>query len=201
MADVKAERRPDYFLVGSRPISRLEVHERATAFAPLALRLSLAAIFIAHGAQKLLGISAAIVAFQQMGFSPGALWAPVTALIELLSGLALVAGVYTRLAALLLLLTQLVAVFVVHLPNGFFLKPGAPGFEYNLALIGALLALVFLGSGKIGVDEALRRHRGRTVYRERMVTPGDGASSHTSSTHSSSDRTTHQTPPPTSGAP
>ena len=175
MADVNAERRPDYFLAGSRPLARLEVHERAAAFAPLALRLSLAAIFLAHGIQKLLGLGAASAGFEQMGFSPGALWAPLTAALELLGGLALALGFFTRAAALLLLCSQLVALFLVHLPNGFFLKPEGNGIEFNVALIGSLLALVFLGSGRIGVDEEVRRKKGRTVYRERAVTPGETA--------------------------
>lgn len=187
MADVKAERRPDYFLAGSRPLARLEVHERAAAFAPLALRLTLATIFIAHGMQKFLGIAAASAGFEQMGFAPGVLWAPLTATIEVVAGLALALGFLTRPAALLLLSTQVVATIVVHLPNGFFLKPEAPGFEYNLALMGGLLALVFLGSGRIGLDGELRRKKGRTVYRERAVTPGETASNHPT--------------PPTSGAP
>lgn len=172
MADVGAERRPDYFLAGSRPMARLEVHERAAAFAPLALRLSLGAVFLAHGFQKLLGLGAAAAAFESMGFSPGLLWAPFTAALETLGGLALVLGLFTRIAALLLLLSQIVAAIAVHLPNGFFLPTGV---EFNVALIGGLLALLFLGSGKIGVDEEVRRRKGKTVYRERRPAPGEEA--------------------------
>jgi putative oxidoreductase len=107
-----------------------------------------------------------------MGFAPGYLWAPVAGAIELLGGIALILGLLTRPAALLLLAEQLVALLVVHLPHGFFLKPTGPdGFEYNLVLVGTFLALVFLGSGKIGLDEEIRRKKGRTVYRERRVAP------------------------------
>ncbi len=172
MADVNAERRPDYFLAGSRPLARLEVHERVAAFAPLALRLSLGAVFLAHGIQKLLGLGAAAQAFEGMGFSPGVLWAPLTAAIELAGGIGLLLGLFTRLAALVLLCSQLVAAIAVHLPNGFFLPAG---FEFNLVLIGGLLALLFLGSGKYGVDEEARKRKGKTVYRERRVVPGEGS--------------------------
>lgn len=174
MADVQTERRPDYFLAGSRPLARLEVHERVAAFAPLALRLCSGVTMVAHGAQKWSAMGATSAAFEQMGFSPGSLWAPVGGSIELLGGLALVLGLLTRPAALLLLAMQLVALFLVHLPNGFFLKPtGIDGFEYNLVLVGTFLALLFLGSGKIGLDEGIRRKKGRTVYRERRVMPGE----------------------------
>jgi putative oxidoreductase len=57
---------------------------------------------------------------------------------------------------------MLVAAIMVHLPNGFFLNwtndPNkGHGIEYNVALIGAALALMFLGGGRWSVDESFKK--------------------------------------------
>jgi len=65
----------------------------------------------------------------------------------------------------------LVAVFTVHLPYGFSsikltsvtggrAQFGPPGFEVDLLYLACLAALVFAGSGPLGVDEYLRRKSG-----------------------------------------
>lgn len=93
-----------------------------------------------------------------MGFAPGIFWAVIGGLVETLGGAALLAGLFTRLAALVLFLMQLVAMLVVHLPNGFFMgAEKGPGIELNLALLGGLGALLILGSGPTGVDAGIRR--------------------------------------------
>jgi putative oxidoreductase len=53
---------------------------------------------------------------------------------------------------------MLVAAIMVHLPNGFFLNwtndpSKGHGIEYNVALVGSALALMFLGGGRLSVDE------------------------------------------------
>ena len=168
-ADVRDAASPDWYLPRSEPTRALRVYERAVAAAPLALRLPLGIVMAAHGAQKLTDFSAARTMFESIGFSPGTLWAGLAGVVELAAGAALVAGLLTRVAALLLFGVQLVALLWVHLPHGLFLNWGMEagkghGFEYNLVNLGALAALVFLGSGKLGVDEAIRRKKGlRTV--------------------------------------
>ena len=136
-------------------------------WAPLALRLPLGVIFFAHGAQKLLGWfggygwHGTMQYFTQSLHIPAAL-AAIAILVEFLAGLALLAGVFTRCVALLAAVEMLVAAILVHLPNGFFLnwmnEPNkGHGMEYNVALIGASLALMLLGGGRLSVDEAFRK--------------------------------------------
>lgn len=136
-------------------------------WAPLTLRLPFGVIFFAHGAQKVLGWFGGYGWHGTMQYFTQSLHipAPVAAiaiLVELLGGLALLAGVFTRCAALLAAVEMLVAAILVHLPNGFFLnwmnEPNkGHGIEYNVALIGASLALMLLGGGRLSVDEAFRK--------------------------------------------
>ncbi|MGQ0702646.1 MAG: DoxX family protein [Gemmatimonadales bacterium] len=84
----------------------------------------------------------------------------VVPVIEVGGGIAVLFGLLTRLAAFGLLVVQAVALFAVHLPNGFNtinitgMTPqgptfGMPGFEFNLLYISMLLALLIGGPGAI----------------------------------------------------
>ena len=73
---------------------------------------------------------------------------------ELLGGLALVAGLFTRWAALPLAFSMAVAAVTVHLKDGFFLPNGV---EYVLTLFLASIALVLTGSGSFSVDRLLEK--------------------------------------------
>ena len=130
---------------------------------PLCLRIAIGIIFLAHGGQKLFGwfggggLGPTGAAFDAMGFQPGLLWAGLTGGVEFLGGLALLLGCGTRLAALCLGIVMLVALVKVHWPNGFFLnfamRPGmGHGIEYNVALLGGCLALLFGGPGKYALE-------------------------------------------------
>lgn len=133
-------------------------------WAPLPLRVSLGVIFFAHGAQKVLGWfggygwTGTMQFFTQTLHIPAPL-AMVAILTEFLGGIALFLGLFTRLAAFLVAGEMVVATLQVHLPNGFFMNwANAPnvghGIEYNLALIGAALALSITGGGRLSVDAA-----------------------------------------------
>lgn len=131
---------------------------RAATIAPLIIRLPVGIVILAHGIQKLMGLGATAGGMEAMGFAPGMFWAVLGGLVETLGGAGLLFGLLTRLAALLVFGMQLIAMLVVHLPNGFFMGgPKGDGIEYNLVLLGALGALIVLGSGTVGVDAAIRR--------------------------------------------
>jgi len=74
---------------------------------------------------------------------------------EFFGGVALILGLLTRPAALVTALTILVAMFWVHLGNGFFLD--THGIEYALALFSATVTLIIMGGGRYSLDNFLTR--------------------------------------------
>ena len=118
------------------------------------LRVVIGIIFIAHGYQKIAiyTLPGTVEAFTGMGAPFPGLTAPLIAFIELLGGAALVAGLFTRIAAPLLALNMLGALLLVHVKAGFF-NPN--GVEFPLALLAATVALSLTGAGRYAVD-ALR---------------------------------------------
>ena len=122
------------------------------------LRVATGAIFTAHGAQKLFvyGVSGVTGAFTQMGIPMPGIAGPLTGLVEFFGGLALVAGLLTRLAGFGLSVTMAGAIGFVHLSAGFFAPTGV---EFPLALLAATLALAFTGAGRYSADALIFARR------------------------------------------
>jgi putative oxidoreductase len=120
------------------------------------LRVALGTIFMAHGAQKLFtfGLAGTAGAFGQIGLPFPTVSATLVIVAELLGGVLLLLGFLTRLAAVPLVVTMVVATLAVHLPNGFFLPDG---FEFTLALLGGSVAILLGGPGAWALDRALWR--------------------------------------------
>jgi len=122
------------------------------------LRLAVGAIFIAHGGQKLFGLwgggglEGTAAGFAKMGIEPAYPLAIAASIVEFGGGLLLVVGALTLFAAIALIVQMLVAIWKVHGANGFFLPAG---YEYNIALIAALVSLMLTGPGAFSFD----RHR------------------------------------------
>jgi putative oxidoreductase len=126
-----------------------------TDVAALPPRLALGGAMLYHGASKLRGEGPAQTGqfFEAVGIKPGEALARATGWAEVLAGALSLLGVGTRIAALTVLATQLVAVNKVHAPKGFDIMKG--GYEYNAALIAIALALLLRGPGKLSVHEGL----------------------------------------------
>ena len=131
---------------------------RQASIGLLVLRVVAGIIFAAHGAQKLFvyGFDGVTGAFAGMGIPLPMIAGPAVALLEFFGGLALIAGVLTRLTGLGLAITMLGAIVFAHISAGFF----APnGFEFPLALLGISAAIALAGAGEHSVDAALARKR------------------------------------------
>ena len=114
-------------------------------YALFVLRLFVGAVFIAHGALKLFGgLSGFAGSLQQAGVPLPDIMATLVAAVEFLGGVAIILGLGTRTASLLLTVVMIVAMATVTLKAGF-----AGGYDINLALLGGLLALLLAGPGKI----------------------------------------------------
>ena len=120
------------------------------------LRIGVGGVFAAHGLQKLVvfGIPGLAGFMSQLGIPFPTLSALAVTATELLGGLALVAGAFTRIAALPLAFAMLVAGLTAHLKGGFFLPSGV---EYVLVLFLASVALALTGPGAWAVDNLFRK--------------------------------------------
>lgn len=124
------------------------------------IRLGLAAVMIAHGAQKVLGtfggsgfkaFTAGNTPFSFM--RPAWFWLGAAALSELVGGILIGLGLLTRVGAFFIACVMLTAIIGVHLPGGFFASNR--GYEYPLTLLAMALALLIAGGGQASVDRAL----------------------------------------------
>jgi putative oxidoreductase len=134
---------------------RLEGLQR---LAVLILRLFLGLVFVMHGSQKLLGAfgGGGIAGFAgmlaRMGIEPHVPLAWVVAITEFGGGICLILGLLTRFWAAGLVIDMAVAIFKVHLANGFFMSKN--GFEFPLTLGVMALVVLMTGPGAMSVDRA-----------------------------------------------
>lgn len=118
-----------------------------TELAALVLRVTQGILFIAHAGLKIFVFTPAGTAgfFQSIGL-PGPLAYLVIA-AELLGGIALVLGLWTRIVSLALIPVLLGAIFTVHLSAGFFFSNEGGGWEYPAFWIVALIVQALIGDG------------------------------------------------------
>jgi putative oxidoreductase len=140
--------------------------------APLPLRLVIGYGFVVHGWAKLSrGPAGFAKLLEQIGAPLPEATAWVSTFIEILGGLAVLAGAYVVIVSIPLIVMMLVAMFTVHLRYGFSAintigltadgpQFGPPGYEVNLLYIAGLLALVLAGAGPFSIDRLLAGRKG-----------------------------------------
>lgn len=120
------------------------------------LRLAVGSIFLAHGLQKLFGwfggsgISGTAQMMESLHLRPPRLHAVFAGGAETLGGVLLLLGFLMPLAALAVVAVMATAIATVHLHKGFFNSNG--GYEFNLTLVAAVLALACVGPGWLSLD-------------------------------------------------
>lgn len=124
----------------------------------LILRLGLGVIFILHGWMKLFGGQISFV--QEMlniaGLELPNLLLQSAAVLELVCGMFIVIGKWTRVGSLLIALEMMLVVLLFHIKEGFFIVavpniPLAYGFEFHLALVAGLICLALNGPGTLSL--------------------------------------------------
>ena len=138
--------------------------------ATMILRVLLGVVFFPHGMQKLLGwfggpgFSGMMDMFTTKMGVP-AVFAFLAIMAEGLGSLGLLTGLLTRVAAFGITVNMVVAVYMIHWHNGFFMnwfgamtsegKPAGEGFEYHILAVAIGIALMIRGGGKWSVDRAI----------------------------------------------
>jgi putative oxidoreductase len=127
--------------------------------------------FVEHGYAKLSrGADGFIAILHAIGVPFADLMGRATIAVEIVGGLLILCGAFVRLAAVPMIIVLLVAIFTVHLPNGFSSIKlmsydasgahfGQPGYETDLLYIAALLALCVGGAGPLSLDGYLNSRR------------------------------------------
>jgi putative oxidoreductase len=141
-------------------------------WAPVPLRLIVGYGFAEHGFAKLArGPEAFATILQAIGVPAPHFMAWSTILVELLGGVAIFLGAFVAAVSVPMAAVLLVAIFTVHLPNGFSsikllavtaagAQFGQPGYETDLLYLACLVALVLGGPGPLALDGWFRKHTG-----------------------------------------
>jgi len=161
---------PDNILTGWRRV--------ALEWSDVPLRAILAATFISHGYDKIFGVGVSAFAQHLPPQVPmPALMAWVAALAEFGGGIAMVLGLFTRLAALGHMGVMAVAISTVHISQGFQMhagmvhdKPMGQGYEWQVALFCIALCLFLRGAGPLSLDRLISGY-----WRGRRPQEGPGA--------------------------
>lgn len=143
----------------------------------LPLRLIIGFGFVEHGYAKLSrGADGFIAILHAMGMPFADLLGWATIVVEIVGGLLILVGAFIPMAAGPMIVVLLVAIFTVHLPNGFSSIKlisydaagahfGQPGYETNLLYIAGLLALCIGGPGPLSVDGYLKGRGGSDLVK------------------------------------
>ena len=124
-------------------------YENMLPIAETLVRIIIGVMFVMHVSGKLTAGPAAVAAnvLTKNGLEPAILWAYVIIFLELVGGICLIAGLFTRFFAAALAVEMLIALLVVHLPRGY--SAGGGGYEYVLLIGAACFFIAIRGGGLI----------------------------------------------------
>ncbi len=124
-----------------------------SAWSPLAIRVLAGIIFIMTGYMKLSNIAGTTAQFIKWGIPLAGVAVWIVGIVELLGGIALIIGIGTRCAALLLGIVMLVASIVMISLNGL------PGAMTPLFGFAAMFSVLFTGAGALSVEKRFCKNK------------------------------------------
>jgi putative oxidoreductase len=110
------------------------------------LRVVLGLIMIAHGWPKIKNIKGT-AAWMGEKFKPGIFWAIVVSVVEFVGGIFLIAGFLTQIVSAIIAIQFVVIIIAMKRGKGL-----VDGYEFDLLILAAALALLVLGGGHYGLD-------------------------------------------------
>ncbi len=120
---------------------------RTAPYAAAVLRIALGLLFLIHAGAKIFVFTPAGTAqyFGSLGLPP---WlAYVIIAMEVVGGLALVLGVYSRVVAVAMIPEMFGTIYAVHGSAGFFFTNPRGGWEFPALWIVGLIAVALIGDG------------------------------------------------------
>jgi putative oxidoreductase len=141
-------------------------YEKLAQYGPLPIRILAGIAFIIHGLPKLSDIAGTEDFFANMVGLPAAMALPI-GLLEVIGGIALLVGVLTRIASILLIIEMIGSTIVAKLSRGF-----VGGYELDLLLMAISISLLLTGPGRISVEwNILKRElfpKGKQIVLEQL---------------------------------
>ena len=128
-------------------LSQHKLHDIAN----MGMRAVIGVIFIVHGAGK---FNEGFVGFLTGGLGfPAEMQIPI-ALAEMVPGILLLIGIFTRMSASLLSIVMLGAIFYVKQADSL---TGERGFEIDLILLASCLVVIVSGPGRVSISHAIKK--------------------------------------------
>jgi putative oxidoreductase len=137
------------------------LYRNLSDFAQAALRIVLGGILIPHGMQKLfgtfggLGLEKNAALFDKIGYSPGMFWGTLVGCTELIGGVLLVLGLFTRPAAFGVVIFMINGVYFTSKTGGFFWT--TRGSEFPILILAVAFYVLIRGAGPWSIDRKMSR--------------------------------------------
>lgn len=126
------------------------------------MRIVLGVIFLVHGISKFqMGLANVDAWFSSMGV-PGFL-AYIAAIIEVVGGIMLIIGLFTRIVSALFILLMVGAIFTVKLSAGLLGSDQAAGYEMEIGFMLISMHLLVAEPTSLSVDYFIRNKRSVAV--------------------------------------
>ena len=128
------------------------------------IRLLVGSVFLSEGIQKFLYPAAlGIGRFIKIGIPAPEFFAPFVGIVEIVFGLLIIIGLFTRIAAIPLIINISVAIISTKIPilinEGFWKMAHEARTDFSMLL--GLIFLLIVGAGKISLDSYLSRKSGK----------------------------------------
>jgi putative oxidoreductase len=120
------------------------------------LRIVAGGFLLAHGWPKLMnGAPSLVGAPARLGLSPPLAWAWFMILLENLSGICIILGLFTRPIATMLVVYFTIITFAIHWSNGFAFSAPRGGWEFPAMWGLAFLVILLQGGDPFSLDRKL----------------------------------------------